>query len=206
VIVTSAVEAVHGALLIVQRSVIGPVPPVCVNVAVGVEALGENVPVTPPVTIDHPPVPEVGVLPPSPAVVPFTQIVCGPPAVAVVGGCFTVTTTSAVESAQGALLIVQRSVMGPVPPVCVNVAFAVEMLLKLPAPPPTTDQAPVPVVGALPPRPVVVPFAQIVCGPPTVAAVGVAAMVKATSDVAAVHGEFETVHRRVTVVPTPPEV
>jgi hypothetical protein len=145
-----------------------------VNVAVGVEALGENVPVTPPVTIDHAPVPEVGVLPPSPAVVPFTQIVCGPPTVAVVGGCFTVTTTSAVESVQGALLIVQRSVMGPVPPVCVNVAFGVEALgLKDPvAPPVTIDQFPVPTVGALPPRPVVVALAQMVCGPPAVAVVG----------------------------------
>jgi len=70
----------------VQRSVIVPVPPVCVKVAFGVEAFGLKVPVAPPVTIDQLPVPVVGVLPPSPAVVPLVQIVCAPPTVAVVGG------------------------------------------------------------------------------------------------------------------------
>lgn len=83
-IVTSAVEFGHGGLEIVQRTTIGPAPPVWVKVALGELAPGLNVPV-PPLTVDQVPVPEVGALPPSPAVVPPEQIVCGPPTVAVVG-------------------------------------------------------------------------------------------------------------------------
>jgi hypothetical protein len=71
--VTFAVEAVQGALLIVQRTTTGPVPPVCVNVDVGEAAL-EKVPV-PPLTTLHAPVPEVAVLPPKLVVVPLAQIV-----------------------------------------------------------------------------------------------------------------------------------
>src|SRR6266446_2185112 len=89
VIVTSAVEAVHGELEIVQRTTIGPVPLVCVKVAFGVVAPGLNVP-PPPLITDQPPVPDDGVLPPKPAVVPEAQIVCGPPTVAVVGLAVTV--------------------------------------------------------------------------------------------------------------------
>jgi hypothetical protein len=84
-IVTLATDGVHDPFEIVQARTTGPVPLVCVNVAPGVVAFGENVPV-PPLTTDHVPVPVVGVLPPRPAVVPRAQIVCGPPAVAVVGG------------------------------------------------------------------------------------------------------------------------
>ena len=43
---------------------------------------------------------------------------------------------------------------------------------NVPVPPLTTDQEPSPTVGVLPPRPSVVPEAQMVCGPPTVAEVG----------------------------------
>jgi len=71
--VTSAVASAHGELETVHRSVTAlPTPPdVCVNVAPGVVLLGLNVPTTPAVTIDHAPVAgAVGVLPPSPAVVP----------------------------------------------------------------------------------------------------------------------------------------
>ncbi len=58
---------------------------------------------------------------------------------------------------------VQRTVIGPVPVRCVKVALAVVAFgLKVPVPPPTTDHAPVPPVGVVPPRPVVVPRAQIV--------------------------------------------
>jgi hypothetical protein len=81
--------------------------------------------------------------------------------------------TLAVEAVHGELAIVQRTTTGPLPLVWVKVAFAVLASgLKVPAPPLTTDQLPVPVVGGLPPRPAVVPKAQIVCAPPTVAAVG----------------------------------
>lgn len=170
VIVTLAVEAVHGALLIVHRKTTGPAPPVCVNVELGRPALA-NVPV-PPLTMLHVPVPVVGVLPPSPVVVPPLQIVCGPPTVAAVGAGLTVIVTFAVDAVHGALLMVHRTTTGPVPPVCVNVAFGAAALENVPVPPLTTLHAPVPVVGLLPPSPVVVPPPQIVCAPPTVAALG----------------------------------
>jgi hypothetical protein len=89
VILTSAYEAVHGALEIVHRNTTGPTPLVWVKVAPGVAASGLNVPV-PPLTTDHAPVPTLGVLPPRPDVVPSAHMVCGPPTVAVVGGWFTV--------------------------------------------------------------------------------------------------------------------
>src|ERR1051326_7323708 len=107
--------------------------------------------------------------------------------------------TSAVEAVHGELAIVQRTTTGPLPLVCVKVAFAVVAFgLKVPAPPLTTDQLPVPVVGVLPPRPVVVPKAQIVCAPPTVAVVGGCVMVMVTLAVEAVHGELAIVQRTTT--------
>ena len=87
------------------------------KVAFGVAAFGVNVPVPPPTTLQLPE-PNTGVLPPSPTVVPLTQIVCGPPTVAVVGAWLMVIVTSAVESGvHGELEIVHRTVTGPVPPV-----------------------------------------------------------------------------------------
>ena len=171
VMVTFAVEAVQGALPMVQRSTIGPIPVRCVKVALGTELFGLKVPV-PPLTTDHAPVPTLAVLPPRPAVVLSAQIVCALPTVAFVGGWLIVIVTSAVEGVHGALLMVQRTTTGPVPPVCVKVAFGVFALEKVPVPPLITDHAPVPVVGVFPPRPAVVPIAQIVCAPPTVAVVG----------------------------------
>ncbi len=69
----------------------------------------------PPLTTDHVPVPTVGVLPPRPAVVPRAQIVCGPPAVAVVGGWVIVTVTFATDGAHVPFEIVQARRTGPVP-------------------------------------------------------------------------------------------
>ncbi len=80
--------------------------------------------------------------------------------------------TSSVEAAQGALLMVQRTITGPVPPVWVNVEEGEAALEKVPVPPLTTLHAPVPVVGVLAPSPVVVPPPQIDCAPPTVATLG----------------------------------
>jgi hypothetical protein len=80
--------------------------------------------------------------------------------------------TLAVLAVQAPLLIVQRTTTGPVPLVCVNVEVPLALLLKVPAPPLTTLHAPVPTEGVLPPRLVLVPLAQIVCAPPTVAVVG----------------------------------
>ena len=91
-----------------------------------------------------------------------------------------VMTMSVIVVAHGAVfVIVQRSVMGPVPPVWVKVALGVVLSgLKVPVPPPTTLHAPVPTVGVLPPRSLVVPRSQIVCGPPTVAVVGAVIMLR----------------------------
>lgn len=201
VMLVLAVEAVHGALLIVHRTTTGPAPPVCVNVALGEVAL-EKVPV-PPLTTLQAPVPTVGMLPPSPEVVPFKQMVCGPPVVATVGGWLIVIVTSADVAVHGALLIVHLTTTGPAPPVCVNVAFAVEALENVPVPPLTTLQAPVPIVGVLPPSPVDVPFVQIVWAPPAVAGEGGWLMVTVTSAVVAVHGALLIVQRR-TTGPVPP--
>jgi len=88
-----------------------------VNVAPGVFAFGLKVPVTPAVTIDHVPVsPPAGVLPPRPAVVPPSQIVCGPPVVAVGAGS-SVIITSAVAAVHGGLETVHLRVNGEVLPV-----------------------------------------------------------------------------------------
>ena len=199
---TSAVEAAQGALLIVQRRITGPAPPVCVNVAPGNAAL-EKLPV-PPLTMLQAPVPAVGVLPPRPVVVPFAQMVCAPPTVAVVGAVLIVMVTLAVEAVQGALLIVHRTITGPAPPVCVKVAFAVVVFgLKVPVPPLTMLQAPVPTDGVFPPSPRVVPFVQMVCAPPTVAVVGGWLIVIVASAVDAVHGALLIVQRRITG-PAPP--
>jgi len=166
-------------------------------VAPGVVALGLNVPVEPPVTIDHMPVaPPAGVLPPSEAVVPKAQIVCGPPTVAV--GCsLTVSITSDVTLAPHvALVTVQRRVIVPAPLVGENVAFGVVAFgLNVPvAPAVTIDQAPVsPAAGVFPPSPDVVPFSQTVWFPPLVD-IGAGWSVMVTSAVALVHGAFETVH------------
>jgi hypothetical protein len=83
-----------------------------------------------------------------------------------------VITTSAVAFAQGAFETVHLTVIGPVPVAWVNVAPGVVAFgLNVPVPPPTTDHMPVaPPAGVLPPRLAVVPRAQIVCGPQSVAA------------------------------------
>jgi hypothetical protein len=94
-----------------------PGPLVGENVALGVFAFGANVPVAPPVTIDHVPVsPIAGVLPPSPVVVPFSQTVWGPPLVDI-GAGWRVMVTSAVALVHGALETVHRKVNGEVAPV-----------------------------------------------------------------------------------------
>lgn len=69
--------------------------------------------------------------------------------------------------------MVHRSVIGPVPPVWVKVASGVVLFgLNVPVPPPTILQLPVPLAGALPPRPVVELLGQRAWAPPTVAVVG----------------------------------
>src|SRR5205085_1255342 len=143
-----------------------------------------------------------GTLPPRPADVASAQMLCGPPTVAVVGSSSMVTVTSAAELPH-VLVMVHLSTTGPVPLVCVNVAAGVPASgLNVPVPPLTTDQAPVPLTGALPPRPAVVPSVQMVCGPPAVAVVGGSTTVKLTSALEDPH-VFEIVHRTMTG-PVPP--
>jgi len=85
----------------------------------------------------------------------------------------------------------------------VKVAFgALAFGLKVPVPPEMTDHAPVPTVGVLPPRPEVVPRAQIAGTVPAEAGVGAGVIVMVTSAVASGHGGFETVQRR-TIGPMP---
>ena len=166
VMLTSAVVAAQGALLIVQRTTTGPTPVRCVNVEVAlVDAL--NVPV-PPLTTLHAPVPGLGLLPPKLAVVPSAQIVCvAGLAVAAGAAGVIVMLTSANVDGQDVSEIVQRNTTGPVPVACVKVDVGLVALLNVPVPPLCTVHSPVPVPAALPPKLVVVPSAQIVCGPPT---------------------------------------
>lgn len=94
------------------------------------------------------PVPTAGVLAASRALA-LLQMVCAPPAFAVLGIPATVTVTSSNAGAQGALLTVHRKVYGlpatlrPVMVVVLRLAFVMEA-----APPPTLVHEPVPVVGA----------------------------------------------------------
>jgi len=90
VIATSDVEAVHGLLLIVHRKVYTPMPPAGVKVATGFDTLlNWVIKVLGPDITDHDPVPTDGVFAAKVAV-PLPQTVCGLPALAVVGGAFTV--------------------------------------------------------------------------------------------------------------------
>ena len=147
-----------------------------------------------PLTTLHAPVPTAGVLAARVAE-PVLQMAWSLPALAVVGGWLMVTVTLAVLGVQAPLLMVQRSTTGPVPPVCVKVELPLAALLKVPVPPLTTLHAPVPLVGVLPPRLVVVPLAQMVCAPPTLAVEGGAVTVMVTFDVLAGQGLLLIVQR-----------
>src|SRR5205085_9605500 len=143
-------------LVTVHLNVIVPAPLVGVTVPFAVEASGLKVPVAPPVTIDHVPVsPIAGELPPSPAVVLLSQIVCGPPVLDVGAGRI-VMLTSAVALVQGAFATVHLSVIVvPMPPlVCVKVAPGVVAFgLNVPVTPAVTiDQVPVAPTGSSEPR------------------------------------------------------
>lgn len=170
VTLTSAVLAAHGLLLIVQRNAV-TVPEVCVKVAPGVLVFGLKVPAPPPMML-HVPVPEVGVLPPSTELVPVAQKVCGPPTVAVVGGCTMVIFILSVVAVQTPLLMVHRSTTGPAPPVWVNVEVGDAALLKLPVPPLTTVQVPVPKAAVLALNAALVLFAHTDISAPAKATVG----------------------------------
>ena len=106
-----------------------------------------------PLTTDQAPVPFVGVLAANVAEpVTHNVVVWSGPAFAVVGGALTVITTSSVESGHGVFEIVHRRVYVPAPPAGVKVAVGLVVLLNCAAEvfgPLTTDQLPVPTLGAL---------------------------------------------------------
>ena len=138
VIATSLVDAVQGLLLMVQRRVYVPAPPAGVKVAfAALTELNCASDVEGPETTLQAPVPTAGVLAASRAPA-LLQMVCAPPAFAVLGIPFTVTVTSSNAAAHGALLTVQRKVYGlpatlrPVMVVVRRLAFVMEA-----APPPT---------------------------------------------------------------------
>lgn len=190
VIVTSSVDAVHGALLIVQRNTFAPTArPVTPE-------LGEEGVVTVPEPLINVqvPVPVVGVLPAKVAVVTLHKVWSGP-ALDVVGVPLTVIVTSSVEGVQGALAMVQRNTLAPTPnPVKPEVGE--EGVVIVPEPE-ILVQVPVPVVGVLPASVAVV--AHIVWSGPAAEVVGLATLVITTSS-------FEVLHpivQRNVFAPTP---
>ena len=103
---TSSVEAVQGALLVVQRNVyVVPDTPEKAEVALA------GVVIVPPAPLMmlHPPVPTLGAFPARFVEAAHTAV-WSLPAAAVVGLARRMITTSSVEAVQGELLIVQRSV------------------------------------------------------------------------------------------------
>jgi hypothetical protein len=197
VITTSSEEAVQGELVIVHLSVyVLPATPLNVEVAL------ESVVIVPPVpdTIDHAPVPAVGVLPAKVTEVKpqVAVLVWSGPAFAVVGLRLNVITTSSEEEAQGELVIVHLSVY-VLPATPLNAEVALEGVVIVPPVPDTIDHAPVPTVAALPAnvtevKPhVVLPF----WSGPALAVVGLRLNVIITSSDAAVQGELLTVQRKV---------
>jgi hypothetical protein len=113
--------------------------------------------------------------------------------------------TSSVEAAQGALLMVQRSVAEPTAnPVIPEVGLEGAVMLAVPE---TTDQLPVPLVGVLAER--VAVLLQILWSLPAAEVVGVATCVMMTSSNEFVQGALLTVQRSVaepTTNPVTPEV
>ena len=116
----------------------------------------------------------------------------------VLGAALRVITTSSVEAAQGALLIVQRKVYAPVPPAGVKVAVGEVVLLNWAREvegPLTTDHAPVPTPGALAAR--VNPPLQLFWSGPALEVVGAPVTVITTSSVELVQPALLIVQRRV---------
>lgn len=195
VMMTSAEDAVHGALLIVQRKTFVPAARP-VTVVAGLDGL---VIVPAPLTLVHVPEPVAGVFPESVAEVAHTVWLA--PALAVVGLATPVMMTSEVLGVQFPLVIVHRKVLGPVPrPVTVDVAL--EGLVTVPAPL-TLLQVPVPDTGLFPARVADVP--QTLCAGPASAVVGAGMPVMVTSLVEAAQGAFPMVQRN-TLAPVPSPV
>lgn len=110
--------------------------------------------------------------------------------------------TSSVETAHGGLVIVQRRLY-VTPAVKLNVEVGLDGFTMVPPVPDTMLQDPVPTLGALAARVVVV--AQSIWLGPALAIVEGAVKVITTSSAVSVQGGFATVQRRVYVLPDTPE-
>ena len=115
-----------------------------------------------PLTWVQVPVPVAAVLPAMVALPPVAQIVWSGPALAVVGGAFTVMITSSVEAEQGLLVAVQRKVRAPAVVRPVMVVVGEDALVMVAAVPPTWLHEPVPVVIVLAARVTVPVVVQMV--------------------------------------------
>ena len=147
VILTSSVDAVHGAFEIVHLKTYA-VPAVPVNVDVGLEGVVTVPPV--PLTMLQFPVPTVGALPASVTVVSpqvFISVWSGP-AFDAVGIRLNVILTSSVDAAHGAFEIVHLKTYA-VPAAPENVDVGLDGVVTVPPTPLTILQLPVPTVGVL---------------------------------------------------------
>ena len=167
VIITSSVEAVQGALDIVQRKVAVPGTAKPVTPEDGEEVL---VTVAVPEITDHAPVPTVGVFADKVAVVTSHAGFISAPALAAVGLSLLVMVISSDVAVHGALLMVQRNTFAPTPKPVIPEVGELEVVI-VPAPE-TSVHDPAPTVAVLPARVAVV--AQINWSAPAAALVGVA--------------------------------
>jgi hypothetical protein len=192
VIVTLEEEEEQGALEIVHWKTLAPT----LN-PVTPEFGDEGVVIVPvPETKVHKPVPVVGVLPASVAVVP--QMVWFRPALETVGAPTPVMVTVDEEDVQGELLMVHWKTLAPIPnPVTPEVGEEGVVIVPVPE---TRVHKPVPVVGVFPASVAVVP--QTVWLEPALEAVGAATPVIVTVEEEAVQGELLMVHWK-TLAPTP---
>jgi hypothetical protein len=194
VMATVDVEFAHGAFAIDHWNTYVPavVKPVMVVVA---EPGVVIVPVTGPEICDHVPVPTAGVLPAIVTLPTLVQIVCGGPALAVVGAGFTVIVTLDVEGVHGALAIDHWNTYAPavVKPFMVVVGEPGVTIVPVTGPE-ICDHVPVPVVGVLPAMITDPVVAQIVCGGPELAILGAGLTVMVTVDVEVAQGALAIDH------------
>jgi len=159
-ITTSSVEEGQTPLEIVQRKVVEPpiVKPLAVDVG---SATTSATPL--PKTVDHEPMPVVGVLAANIVVITLHRF-WSAPAAATVGLASTFMTTSSVEDGQTPFEIVHLNVDEPpiVNPLTVDVGSATTSALPVPK---TVDQTPVPTAGAFPAKIAVITLHKFWSGP-----------------------------------------
>lgn len=185
---TSSVEGAQGGLVIVQRNVLTPNPsPLTADVG---EPGVVIVPV--PLTNVQVPVPTVGVLPAKVVLLAVIQSVWSGPAVATVGSALILIVTSSDKLAHAPPLMVQRNTLAPTArPVTPEVGDEGVVIVPLPL---TKLQLPVPEVGVLPAKVVVVTLHNDWSGPAS-AVEGVALTFIVTSSVVEAQGGLLTVQR-----------